>query len=111
MFKWIKRKILIKYTIFRSCISKIRKNYNLYQSNPKGFIIVLNAVYSVCEENFQVEGIPLCTGLQPDWIPLHDDARKLVYDVDLVSRVKDDENQFLDMILVLDVENRQYWMM
>ena len=31
-----------------------------------------------------------------NWIPLYDDARKLVCDVDLVSRVKNDENRFLD---------------
>ena len=76
-------KYCIKYRILRSCICKI---YNLYQSNPKGFIIVLDAVSSNCEENFKVEGTPLRTGLQPDWIPLYDDARKLVCDVDLVSK-------------------------
>ena len=60
---------------------------NFYQSNPKGFIIVLDAVSSLCEENFKVEGTPLRTGLQPDWKTLYDDARKPVYDVDLVSMV------------------------
>ena len=59
---------------------------NFYQSNPKGFIIVLDAVSSDCEENFKVEETPLCTGLQLDWITLYDDARKLVCDVDLVSK-------------------------
>ena len=67
----------------------------MYQSNPKGFIIVLDAVSSICEENFKVEGTPLHTGLQQDWIQLYDDARKPVCDVDLVSKVKNDENRFL----------------
>ena len=57
-----------------------------YQSNPKGFIIVLDVVSSDCEENSKVEGTPLRTGLQPDWITLYDDARKPVCDVDLVSK-------------------------
>ena len=30
--------------------------------------MVLDAVSSACEENFKVEGTPLRTGLQPDWI-------------------------------------------
>ena len=70
------------------------KIYDLYQSNPKGFIIVLNAVSSDCEENFQVEGTPLRTGLHPDWIHcMMMPGNRFVM---LIWLVKDDENRFLD---------------
>ena len=76
----------MKYKLnYVNCIRRIICKF--YQSNPKGFIIGLDAVSSIGEENFKVEGTPLHIGLQPDWKTLYDDARKLVYDVDLVSMV------------------------
>ena len=56
--------------------------------------VLINVVPSICEDNINDEGKPLCTGLSHDWIQLQIqsvDARKPVCDGDVVSDVKYDE--------------------
>ena len=71
---------------------------NLYQSNPKGFITVLEMWFLlILMKTSKLRKTPLRTGLSAGtgYNCMDDDARKLVCDVDLVSKVKNDENWFL----------------